>query len=183
MTASDFHGKPVVPDSVKHLDADVVVEVLSRHGVNVSEAADELGVASADLRRLLWANPKLAEAAVEIEERRLDLAEKNIFEALKSDDPRRRDAASMFTIRNSHRARKRGWITTSTSAAELSVTANAPARTLTFRWRTPEDEAREAAEAEADRLRNAGMAVVSIGWSDGGKLIEHEAGSELSNKD
>ena len=39
MTASDFHGKPVVPDSVKHLDADVVVEVLSRHGVNVSEAA------------------------------------------------------------------------------------------------------------------------------------------------
>ncbi len=47
MTASDFHGKPVVPDSVKHLDADVVVEVLSRHGVNVSEAADELGVASA----------------------------------------------------------------------------------------------------------------------------------------
>ena len=45
MTASDFHGKPVVPDSVKHLDADVVVEVLSRHGVNVSEAAAELGVA------------------------------------------------------------------------------------------------------------------------------------------
>ena len=49
MTASDFHGKPVVPHSVTHLDADVVVEVLSRHGVNVSEAAVELGVASADL--------------------------------------------------------------------------------------------------------------------------------------
>ena len=56
--------------------------------------------------------PKLADAAVEIEERRLDLAEKNIYEALGSDDPRRRDAASMFTIRNSHRARRRGWITT-----------------------------------------------------------------------
>ena len=141
MTASDFHGKPVVPDSVKHLDADVVVEVLSRHGVNVSEAADELGVASADLRRLLWANPKLTDAAVEIEERRLDLAERNIFEALKSDDPRRRDAASMFTIRNSHRARKRGWITTITSVAELSVSANAnnQSRTLTFRWRNDSD--------------------------------------------
>ena len=90
-----------------------MVEILSRHGVNVSEAASELGVASADLRRLLWANPKLTDAAVEIEERRLDLAERNIFEALKSDDPRRRDAAWMFTIRNSHRARRRGWITTS----------------------------------------------------------------------
>ena len=86
MTASDFHGKPVVPDSVEHLDPDVVVEVLSRHGVNVTEAADELGVASADLRRLLWARPQLTDAAAEIEERRLDLAEKNIYEALHSDD-------------------------------------------------------------------------------------------------
>jgi hypothetical protein len=141
MTASDFHSKPVVPDSVKHLDADVLVEVLSRHGVNVSEAAEELGVASADLRRLLWVRPQLMDAAVEMEERRLDLAEKNIYEALTSDDSRRRDAASMFTIRNSHRARKRGWITTSTSAAELSISANAnnQSRTLTFRWRNDSD--------------------------------------------
>jgi hypothetical protein len=171
MTASDFHGKPVVPHSVTHLDADVVVEVLSRHGVNVSEAAVELGVASADLRRLLWARPHLTDAAVEIEERRLDLAEKNIYEALRSDDPRRRDAASMFTIRNSHRARRRGWITTSTSAAELSVTANAPARTLTFRWRTSEDDERDAQRAEAERL------------PEEGRLIEHAAGPEPSNND
>jgi hypothetical protein len=109
--------------------------------------------------------------AVELEERRLDLAEKNIFEALKSNDPRRRDAASMFTIRNSHRARRRGWITTSTAMAELSVTANAPARNLTFRWRTSEDDERDAEAAEAERLR------------DEGKLIEHEAGPESSNKD
>jgi hypothetical protein len=67
-------ARPIVPDSVKHLDPDVVVEVLSRHGVNVSDAAGELGGGSADLRRLLWANPKLTDAAVEIEERRLDLA-------------------------------------------------------------------------------------------------------------
>jgi hypothetical protein len=170
MTVSDFHGKPIVPHSVKHLDADVLVEVLSRHGVNVSEAAAELGVGSADLRRLLWANPKLSEAAVEIEERRLDLAERNIYEALKSDEPRRRDAASMFTLRNSHRARRRGWITTSTSAAELSVAANAPARTVVFRWRTDDDDSRDAELAEAERLR------------DEGKLIEHEAGLESSNK-
>jgi hypothetical protein len=171
MSVGNFHAVPKVPDSVAHLDSEVVIEVLSRHGVNVSDAARELGVASADLRRLLWANPKLTDAAVEIEERRLDLAEKNIYEALKSDDPRRRDAASMFTLRNSHRARKRGWITTSTSAAELCVTANAPARTLTFRWRTSEDDERDAEAAEAERLL------------DEGKLIEHEANPEPSNKD
>lgn len=141
------------------------------HGRNVIEAASELGVAGADLRRLLWSNPKLTEAAIEIEERRLDLAEKNIYEALKSDDPRRRDAASMFTIRNSHRARRRGWITTSTSAAELSVTANAPARTIVFRWRTPEDDRRDAERAETERLR------------DEGKLIDYEAGPGPLNKD
>jgi hypothetical protein len=183
MTASDFHGKPVVPDSVKHLDADVLVEVLSRHGVNVSEAAGELGVASADLRRLLWASPQLTDAAVEMEERRLDLAEKNIYEALTSDDSRRRDAASMFTIRNSHRARKRGWITTSTSAAELSVTANAPARTLTFRWRTSEDDERDAEAVEPERLREEGKRVVSIGWGGDGRTIEHDTSPEPPNKD
>jgi hypothetical protein len=42
--------KSKVPDSVAHLDPDVVVEVLSRHAINVSDAAAELGVASADLR-------------------------------------------------------------------------------------------------------------------------------------
>jgi hypothetical protein len=162
-------AKPIVPDSVKHLDPDVVVEVLSRHAINVSDAASELGVASADLRRLLWANPKLTDAAVEIEERRLDLAEKNIYEALTSDAPRRRDAASMFTIRNSHRARRRGWITTSTSAAELSVTATAAPRAIIFRWRNADDPDPTAEENE--RLR------------DEGKLIEHEASPQPSNKD
>jgi hypothetical protein len=185
MSASNFHAVPKVPNSVAHLDPDVVVEVLSHHAINVSDAAGELGVASAELRRLLWARPQLTDAAAEIEERRLDLAEKNIYEALRSDDPRRRDAASMFTIRNSHRARKRGWITTSTSAAELSVTANAPARTLTFRWRTSEDDERDAERAEAERLRDKGEHVVSIGWGDpdGGKTIEHEGSPEPSNKD
>jgi hypothetical protein len=183
MSASNFHAVPKIPDNVAHIDPDVVVETLSRHAINVSEAAAELGVASADLRRLLWSNPKLTEAAVEIEERRLDLAEKNIYEALRSDDPRRRDAASMFTIRDSHRARRRGWITTSTSAAELSVTANAPPRTIIFRWRTSEDDERDAERAAAERLRDAGKPVASIGWGDGGKTIEHEANPEPSNKD
>jgi hypothetical protein len=84
MSASDFHAVPKVSDSVAHLDPDLVVEVLSRHGVNVSDAAGEMGVASADLRRLLCAKPHLTDMAVELEERRLDLAEKNIYEALRT---------------------------------------------------------------------------------------------------
>ena len=115
----------------------------------------------------------------------MDLAERNIYEALKSDDPRRRDAASMFTIRNSHRARRRGWITTSTSVAELSVTANAPARTLTFRWRTDDDGKRDADTAKAEQLLDEGKPVVSIGWGDGGsdKTIEHEPNPRPSSED
>jgi hypothetical protein len=159
-------SKSNVLNTVAHLDADIVVDVLSRHGVNVTEAAAELGVASADLRRLLWANPKVTDAAVEIEERRLDLAEKNIYEALRSDDSRRRDAASFFVVRNSHRARRRGWITTSTSVAELSISASAIGpREIRFRWRTDHDDKRD-----AERLR------------DEGTLIEHEAEPEPSNK-
>jgi hypothetical protein len=106
------------------------------------------------------------------EEWPLRLAEKNIFEALKSDDPRRRDAAAMFTIRNSARARRRGWITTSTSVAELSIStgANDP-REIRFRWRTSEDDQRDAEAAAAKRPR------------DEGKLIEHEPGAKPSNKD
>jgi hypothetical protein len=163
----------------------LVVEALSRHGVNVSDAAYELGVASADLRRLLLARSQLTDAAVELEERRLDLAEKNIYEALRSDDSRRSDAASFFVVRNSHRARKRGWITTSTSAAELSVTANAPARTLTFRWRNSDDDKRDAEAAEGERLHDEGKHVVSIGWVDpeSGKTIEHEASPLRSDRD
>jgi hypothetical protein len=184
MSVSNFVKKPVVPDSVSHLDPDVVVEVLSRHSVNVSNAAAELGVASADLRRLLWAKPNLTDMAVELEERRLDKAEKTIAEALDSDDPRMRFAASMFCIRNSLRARRRGWITTSTSAAELSVSVNANGpHVIQYRWRTEEDDKRDAEAAEAERLREEGKTVVSIGWGECGKTIEHEAGPDTSSKD
>ena len=72
------------------------------------------------------------DAAAEIEERRLDLAERNIYEALRSDDPRRRDAASMFAIRNSARARRRGWIT-SAAAVDLTVGSAAP-RNIVITW-------------------------------------------------
>jgi hypothetical protein len=65
------------------------------------------------------------------------------------------------------------------------VTANAPVRTLTFRWRTSEDDGRDAETAERERLLDEGKHVASTGWGDpeGGKTIDHEAGPEPSSKD
>jgi hypothetical protein len=83
------------------------------------------------------------------------------------------------------RARRRGWITTSTSAAELSVTVD-NVREIRFRWRNEDDDKRDAEAAEAERLREEGKHVVSIGWGgapDHGKTIEHEANSGPPNKD
>jgi hypothetical protein len=139
--------------------------------MNVSDAASELGVASADLRRLLWAKPHLTDAAVEMAERRLDVAEKNIIEALHSDDSRRRDAASFFVLRNTANAKRRGWITSSSSTVDVNVNANVEPRVITYRWRTAEDDARDRLAAEAERL------------TDEGSLIEHEASRGPSNKD
>ena len=136
-----------LPATVSNLDLATVIEVLSRQAANVTEAARDLGVPASDLRRLLWASPSLQDAVFEAVESRLDLAEKNIAESLRSGDNRERLAASMFTIRNSHRARKRGWITSSTSAAELSIsTAADQPRTYVFRWERP-DEAEPATES------------------------------------
>jgi hypothetical protein len=174
-----------LPTTVASLDLGLVAEILGRHGCNVTDASADLKVPASDLRWLLWSNPKLQDEAFEVVEARLDKAEKNIAEALQSDDSRRRDAASFFVLRNSHRARRRGWITTSTSAAELSVSANAPARTLTFRWRTSEDDERDAKAAEAERLRDEGKHVVSIGWGDpdNGGSSNTSPNREPSNKD
>ena len=183
MSVTAFRHPPAVPDMVARLDPDIVVETLSRHAINVSEAASELGVGSADLRRLLWAKPHLVDMAAELEERRLDLAERNIYEALRSDDPRRRDAASMFTIRNSVKARRRGWITSSASV-DMTLNANQP-REIVFSWRDlPRDEAADERERQAAA---EGKHVISIGWGDppddDGKTIEHDPGPEFSNKD
>ena len=65
----------------------------------------------------------------------------------------------------------------------LSVTANAPARTLTFRWRTPTMTSATPRRPRLSGCAMRGSTVVSIGWGDGGKTIEHEAGPQPSNKD
>jgi hypothetical protein len=119
-----------VPATVANLDLAVVVEVLARHACNVTDAARDLGVPASDLRRLLWANLKLQDAAFEVVEARLDSAEKNIAEALKSEDSRRRDAASFFVLRNTACAKRRGWVTSSVASIDMTINPNLPPRRI-----------------------------------------------------
>jgi hypothetical protein len=149
-----------------------VVEVLARHACNITDSAQDLGVPTSDLRRLLWDNPKLQDQAFEAVEARLDVAEKNVFEALTSDDSRRRDAASFFVLRNTARAKRRGWITSSSSTVDLNVTTNNSAQTIIYRWRGENDPDPNAEETE--RLRQER-------WGDK-PLIKHEAQSADTKK-
>jgi hypothetical protein len=125
----------------------------------------------------------MQDQAFEIVEARLDTAEKNIHEALASEDSRRRDAASFFVLRNSARAKRRGWIVSASGGVDVSINTNLPPRQIVFRWRCDDDDKRDAERAEAERLRDEGKPVVSIGWGDGGKTIEHQASSGSSGKD
>jgi hypothetical protein len=153
-----------VPATVANLDLAVVGQVLARHACNVTDAARDLGVPASDLRRLLWANPKLQDGAFEVVEARLDTAEKNIAEALKSEDSRRRDAASFFVLRNTVRAKRRGWITSSVASLDMTVNANLPPRQIVYRWRNEEDDKRDAEAAEVERLHQESKTVIGIGW-------------------
>jgi hypothetical protein len=124
-----------IPESVAHLDVEIVAAALIRHDANVRNAARALDVASGDLRKLVLVDQRLADAALEAVELRLDDAEPNLSEALHCGDPRRRDAVSMFMLRNTQRAAKRGYAVAA-SAATLAVGFDncAPARTIVFRW-------------------------------------------------
>jgi hypothetical protein len=145
---------PVVAASVADLDHSVVAAVLSRHSCNVTDAARDLGVPPSDLRRLLWANPKLQDEAFEVVEGRIDLAESNIAEFLRSSDGRERLAASMFTLRNSARSRRRGWIT-SAAAVDLTVGSEPPRNIVIRRANEKEDGEDSANTIERDGRRIA----------------------------
>ena len=85
-------------------------------------------------------------------------------------------------LRNSSKSKRRGWIPSASASVDVNIQANKTTN-YTFRWRTPEDDARDAEAAEAERLRDEGKHLVSIGWGDGSKTIEHEAGPQPSSED
>ena len=167
------HFQPI-PESLSHIDlGDIQAALIDTHA-NVYSAASALGVPAVDLRRLTRAHPQLIEIAIEAVEQRLDLAERNLDEALHSDDSRRRDAAAHFILRNSIRSNKRGWITSSSAAVDLTIAAG-PQRETVYHWR--KDDA-EVDRAEVSRLVEEGKQVISIGWgsadADGLEVIERD---------
>lgn len=136
-----------VPESVAALDMDIVAAALVRHNANVRNAAAALGVPSADLRKLVLLDQHLADAVLEAIEQRLDDCEANLHEALHCDDPRRRDSASMFFLRNVQRAARRGYAVNS-AAASLEIKSAEPV-TYIVRWGSPDAE-RETETFERD---------------------------------
>ena len=123
-----------VPESVAHLDLEIVAAALIRHDANVRNTARALGVPSGDLRKLVLVDQRLADAALEAVELRLDDAEANLCEALRCDDPRRRDSVSMFMLRNVQRASKRGYaVAASAASLEIGSARRAP-QTDVIRW-------------------------------------------------
>ena len=122
-----------IPESVAHLDIEIVSTALISHDANVRNAARALGVPSGDLRKLVLIDQRLADAALEAVELRLDDAEANLSEALRCGDPRRRDAVSMFMLRNTQRASKRGYAVAA-SATGLEANVDAPPVRYTVRW-------------------------------------------------
>ena len=132
-----------IPESVAHLDVEIVAATLIRNDANVRNTASALGVPPGDLRKLVLVDQRLADAALEAVELRLDECEANLLEGLRCDDPRRRDAISMFLLRNTQRAAKRGYAVAA-SAASLEVGLNNPAsaQTIVVRW-AGDDPARE----------------------------------------
>ena len=97
-------------------------------------------------------------------EARIDLAEKNIVEALHSEDLRFRMAASMFTLRNSIRAKRRGWITSSVAAAEVNI--NLPPQETQFVWRSGNPAEAAAEEEKVARLTAEGKKVIHFSWGE-----------------
>jgi hypothetical protein len=164
-----------IPDSCADLCPAKVERVLEKHFGNIYTAACELGVPGPDLRRLTWAQPSLLENALEEHELVVQRAMGVVIQALDSPDPQRRQWAS-DKIMSSYLARghplapaRRG--VSASAGVDVSINTNTGPRVIEFRWRTPEDDERDAERAEAERLRDMGKPEASIARGDGGKTI------------
>jgi hypothetical protein len=76
--------------------------------------------------------PQLLDLVIEIDEERIDLAQQNVDEMLRSDDKLLRKEASFFVLRQSGRAASRGW---RQPDAEVNINANVRMETVRVTWR------------------------------------------------
>ena len=174
---------PKAPASCKHLDLALVERVLAKHYGDISAAARELKVSGPDLNRLTWSKPHLLDDAHEEMEVVVARAWGELIKALDSDDWRRKMWAS-DKIMSSWLARDHPLAPARRRSAATDVSVQSKKTVdYTFRWRNSDDDNRDAEAAGAERALDEGNPVVSIGWGDDGKIIEHEASSETSSRD
>ncbi len=119
------------------------------------------------MRKLVLIDQRLADAALEAVELRLDDAEANLSEALRCGDPRR-DSVSMFMLRNTQRAAKRGYAVAA-SAVSLEVNAE-PARPVHYvvSWGKPDDDEEPDRELDPGEYRRDGRIFQTPRYGVGG---------------
>lgn len=85
------------------IDPDAAAKALLEARGSVGKAARALEVPSADLRKFVWANPKLREAALEATERDLDKAESILLKGMDASDKLKRLEAAALVLRGRFR--------------------------------------------------------------------------------
>jgi hypothetical protein len=173
---------PKVPAACADLDLALVGRTLAKHYGDIPAAARELKVSGPDLRHLTWARPEVLEEARDRCEDVVARAWGQLIEALYSDDLRSQMWAC-DKIMSSWLARDHP-LAPARRGAGVGASAGPP-RVIEYRWRTDDDDKRDAEAAEVKGPREEVKHVISIGWGDpqGGKTIELEARPEPSNKE
>ena len=86
-----------------------VEQALVQAGGSVTGAAQTLGIESANLRRLVRAQPLLADAVFEQIEREIDAAQQVLWDGLSSDSVMTRMRSASYILRYTEAGRRRGW--------------------------------------------------------------------------
>jgi hypothetical protein len=88
---------------------DAIKQALVQAGGSVTGAARTLGIASANFRRLVRAQPLLADVVFEQIEREIDAAQQVLWDGLHSDSVMTRMRTASYILRHTEAGRRRGW--------------------------------------------------------------------------
>jgi hypothetical protein len=86
-----------------------IKQALVQAGGSVTGAARTLGIASASLRRLMRAQPLLADVVFEQLEQEIDAAQQVLWDGLDSDSVMTRMRTAVYVLRHTEAGRRRGW--------------------------------------------------------------------------
>jgi hypothetical protein len=91
------------------ISPEAVKQALVQAGGSVTGAAWTLGIASASFRRLVRAQPLLADVVFEQIEREIDAAQQVLWDGLDSDSVMTRMRSASYILRHTEAGRRRGW--------------------------------------------------------------------------